>query len=183
MKLFHNLPLKLIAATVAATSVFVNLNTPEAIADEIPKTVSESDNYLRLLSVSASEITVGTRDTRYFFTINIPKSSRPLKKVSISQRRGVEPIKFKRRKVRAFGSRESQQRLKISDVDIDRNPQKLTVTFDPPVQPGQILTVVVRVNENPQSDGNYFFDVAVYPQGESGSMSLGVGRLRITSIR
>ncbi len=184
MKIFAQFPLKLIAVSIIFTSAYSIIFPQAVIANNIQQTVSENGDYLRLIGVHANETTVGTRNTRYTFTINVPKSSQPLEKISITQRGGLESIKFKGRKVKAYGSSKDQQKAQISQIDIDSKAQGLTATFDPPVLPGQILTVVLRVNENPLSDGNYFFDVVVYPQGKyETAVSLGAGRLRITSIR
>ncbi|MBW4667506.1 MAG: DUF2808 domain-containing protein [Cyanomargarita calcarea GSE-NOS-MK-12-04C] len=184
MKFFPQLPLKLIAATIIFTSADPIIFPQPVIASEIKKVAAENGDYLRLISVHTNESTVGTRNTRYTFTINVPKSSQPLKRISITQRGGLELIKFKGRKVKAYGSSKDQQKIQISQIDIDSKTQGLTATFDPLVQPGQILKIVLLVNENPLSDGNYFFNVVVYSQGKYETVvSLGTGRLRITSIR
>jgi Protein of unknown function (DUF2808) len=183
MKTFVQFTLKLITVSTIFTSTYSLILPQPIIASDIQE-IPENDDYLRLIGVQANESTVGSRNTRYTFTINVPKSSQPLEKISITQRGGLESIKFKGRKVKAYGSSKDQQKINISQIDIDSKTQGLTATFDPPVQPGQILTVVLLVNENPLSDGNYFFNVVVYPQGkDETAVSLGTGRLRITSIR
>ncbi len=184
MKIFPQSTLKLIAVTIIFTSADPIIFPQLVIASDIQQTVSENGDYLRLIGVHANESTVGTRNTRYTFTINVPKSSQPLEKISIVQRGGLESIKFEGRKAKAYGSSKDQQKVKISQINIHSKTQGLTATFDPPVQPGQILTVVLCVKENPLSDGNYFFNVVVYPQGKYEiAVFLGAGRLRITSIR
>jgi Protein of unknown function (DUF2808) len=188
MKIIQHLLPRLIVATVTLANIFTSIAIPAAIANEIQKnpqkSTLEAGDYLRLISIRASEMTVGTRNIEYAFTINVPKSSDPIEKVTIAQRSGLEIIKFNPSQVRAYGSSKEQRNVKISQVNTDSKTQGITATFDTPVQPGQVLKVVIGVNENPFSDGNYLFNVAVYSQGESdNALSLGVGRLRITSIR
>jgi Protein of unknown function (DUF2808) len=188
MKMFPNLRLKLVVGTIAAANFFISTTMPIVIANEIqkdaPKDILEPSDFLRLISVRASEITVGTRNIEYTFTINVPKSSGAIEKVSIAQRGGLETIRFNQSKIKAYGSSKEQRNLTITQVDINPDTQGLTATFDPPVQPGQTFRLVLGVNENPFSDGNYLFNVAVYAQGKSDvALSLGVARLRITSIR
>ncbi|MBF2066866.1 MAG: DUF2808 domain-containing protein [Calothrix sp. C42_A2020_038] len=147
------------------------------------KSASSDSNYLRLASVRASEITVGARDIQYIFTINIPESSQSIEKVFIAQRGKLEIIKFEQDKVSAYGGTEAQKELRISQANVDSKTRGLTVHFDPPVQSGQILTLSLGVNRNPFTSGQYLFDVVVYPLGRPDAISLGVGRIRITSIR
>ncbi|NJL64623.1 MAG: DUF2808 domain-containing protein [Methylacidiphilales bacterium] len=142
---------------------------------------SQNQNYLSLVSVRASEITVGARNTRYYFTINIPKSSRPLRKVNIVQRGGFDIIRFNLSQIRAYGINNTRKEIKITEIKPELNGQ--SVIFDPPVEPGQKLTLVMGVKENPRNDGNYLFEVTVFPEGKLElGQSLGIGRLRITSI-
>jgi hypothetical protein len=183
MKTFVQFTPKIIAVSIIFTSIYPLILPQPTIASNIEE-IPENEDYLRLIGVQANESTVASRNTKYTFTINVPKSSQPLEKISITQRGGLELIKFKGRNVKAYGSSKDQGKIKISQIDIDSKTQSLTAIFDPPIQPGQILTVVLPVNENPLSDGNYFFNVVVYLQGkDEAAVSLGTGRLRITSIR
>ncbi|NJL09502.1 MAG: DUF2808 domain-containing protein [Calothrix sp. SM1_7_51] len=179
---FRNLPFQLVIATATVVLANVVLNTSNFVVAESKKTVVTTMDYLHLENVRASEITVGTRNTNYIFTINIPKTSKPIEKVLITQRGRVEQIQFNGR-VRAAGSSAEQKKIEVSKVEIDRQMKGIIATFNPSVQPGQRLTVTLGVKENPISDGNYLFDVAVVPEGKSEAISLGIGRLRITSIR
>lgn len=182
MRPLRNLSFRLLTATVTSVLTYVSLNTGTSAIAENQKAPIAAVDYLHLVNVRANEITVGTRNTKYIFTINIPKSSRPIEKVSVTQRGRVEQIQFNG-KVKANGSSAEQKKITISQVEIDPKMKGVTATFDPKVQPGQLLTVKLGVKENPLSDGNYLFDVAVVPEGKSEALSLGVGRLRITSIR
>jgi hypothetical protein len=174
-------PLKLVAAIIA-TSIISVFETKPTFASPINQATSNQSDLLRLVGVRASEITIGARDVRYTFTINIPKSSQPIEKVQISQLGGLEVIKFDQSKIRASGSLEEQKKLTVSQVDVDSKTQGVIITFDPPVQSGQVLRVSVGVKQNPLTDGNYLFNTVVYPQGRPDAISLGVGRIRITSI-
>ncbi|AFZ01140.1 DUF2808 domain-containing protein [Calothrix sp. PCC 6303] len=142
---------------------------------------SQNQNYLSLVSVRASEITARARNTKYYFTINIPKSSRPLRKVNIVQRGGFDIVKFNLNQTKAYAINNTRKEIKITETKPELNGQ--SVTFDPPVESGQKLTLVMGVRENPQNDGNYLFEVTVFPEGKlEMGQSLGIGRLRITSM-
>lgn len=182
MQPLKKLPFRLIAATAVAFMPILGILIQPGFSNQ-PQKVSSIGNYLHLISLRANEITVGTRNTQYSFSINVPKTSKPIKKVSVSQRGGAEKINFNQSAVRVVGSSERQKPLKVSQVEIDSKTRGITATFDPPIKPGQVLTLTVGVDENPLSEGTYLFNVAVYTGKEPNPISLGVGRLRITSIQ
>ncbi|BAZ05691.1 DUF2808 domain-containing protein [Calothrix sp. NIES-3974] len=174
-----------IAITASVASL---LTIPPSGSVALPSDDSQAVNsqlkdkeYLSLVSVRANEITVGTRNTEYYFTINIPKSSHSLQKVNIAQRGGYDIIRFHQQRIRAYVIGEIRKEIKIANIEPES--QGISITFAEPVEPGQRLTVVMGVKENPLNDGNYLFVVTVFPEGKLDmGQSLGVGRLRITSV-
>jgi Protein of unknown function (DUF2808) len=176
---------KVFEVTTVFVAVFIIpvLEINPTFANQSDQATSSQNDLLRLVGARASEITVGARNVKYTFTINIPKTSQPIEKVLISQRGGLEVIKFDKDRIRASGNVEGQKELTISQVSIDSKTKGAAITFDPPVQSGQVLKVLLVVKDNPLTDGNYFFNVIVYPQGKPDAISLGVGRIRITAIR
>jgi hypothetical protein len=117
----------------------------------------------------------------YYFTISIPqKAGEPLQRVTITQQSGGDDIRFKLEDSRAFmGTRNRKgERLTLGEVTQEREKKTVSVTFDPPVSPGQIVTIGLRPVENPRFSGVYLFGVTAYPLGEkSHGQFLGFGRL------
>ena len=48
-----------------------------------------------------------------------------------------------------------------------KNDSEATVTFNPPIQPGQTVTVALDATANPWYGGVYLFGVTAYPEGNS----------------
>lgn len=117
----------------------------------------------------------------YYFTINVPENAgEPLQRVTITQREGVDNIRFDLEDSRAFvGTRSNKgARLPLGSVARDREKRSVSVIFDPPVTPGQIVTIGLRPVQNPRSSGVYLFGVTAFPVGEkSHGQFLSFGRL------
>ena len=61
---------------------------------------------------------------------------------------------------------------------IDEDQQSVTLTFDPPVAPGNTVTIALEPERNPRRSGVYLFGVTAYPSGEKTyGQFLGYGRL------
>jgi hypothetical protein len=60
------------------------------------------------------------------------------------------------------------------------NANQVTIAFDPPIAPGQTVTVSLQAHRNPQQGGVYLFGVTAFPMGERNSgLFLGCGRVNI----
>lgn len=116
----------------------------------------------------------------YYFTINIPENAgEPLRRVTITQREGTDNIRFNLKDSRAFiGTRSDRgARLTLGSVTKDRETKIVSLTFEPPVAPGQIVTIGLRPAQNPRFSGVYLFGVTAFPVGEkSHGQFLGFGR-------
>lgn len=115
---------------LALSWVGLEINTSFALPQNQSKqSISDSGNqdYLALFRVRASEITAGTRNTKYYFTINIPKYSRPLQKINIVQRGGLDPIRFKRDRIQAYVTGITKQHIKNTEIKSELNRQGITV--------------------------------------------------------
>ncbi len=56
----------------------------------------------------------------------------------------------------------------------------IRIAFDPPIAPGQTVTVSLQADRNPLQGGVYLFGVTAFPMGESNSgLFLGYGRVNI----
>ncbi|WP_157723268.1 DUF2808 domain-containing protein, partial [Salmonella enterica] len=75
-----------------------------------------------------------------------------------------------------------RQKLKFQDATSDRNTKTVSLTFDPPLSPGQIITIALKPVQNPQISGVYLFGVTAFPPGEKAhGQFLGYGRLQFYS--
>lgn len=121
----------------------------------------------------------------YYFTINVPENAgESLQKVTIAQKEGSENIRYRLDDTRAFvGTRERKEtQLKLGLVTNDRDTRTVSVNFDPPVTPGQTITIALRPVSNPSFSGVYLLGVTAYPVGEkSHGQFLGFGRFQFYS--
>jgi hypothetical protein len=66
----------------------------------------------------------------------------------------------------------------LGEVSQDRQTRAVTINFNPPIPPGQTVTVSLRPRQNPIFSGVYLFGITAYPQGEKAyGQFLGYGRL------
>ncbi|MHC5933614.1 DUF2808 domain-containing protein [Nostoc sp.] len=130
----------------------------------------------------------------YYFTINVPENAgESLQKVTIAQREGVENIDYNLNDTRAFvgtsdaygGLRRSKEtQLPLGQVTNERETRTVSVNFDPPVTPGQTITIALRPVSNPSFSGVYLLGVTAFPVGEkSHGQFLGFGRFQFYSNR
>ncbi|MFN6518589.1 MAG: DUF2808 domain-containing protein [Nostoc sp. CreGUA01] len=123
----------------------------------------------------------------YYFTINLPENAgESLQKVAIAQREGVQNIQYYLDDTRAFvGTRDRKgTELPLGPVTRERKTRTITVNFDPPVTPGQTVTIALRPVINPSFSGVYLLGVTAFPVGEkSHGQFLGFGRFQFQSNR
>lgn len=118
----------------------------------------------------------------YEFTIEVPEGAgEPLKAVTIAQKKNVEAIKFDVSESRAYIAGGSQVALASVGGAQAEGSNEVTIVFDKPVEPGQAVTVALKVKQNPQVPSVYLFGVTAYPPGEnSPGLYLGVARLHFS---
>ena len=123
----------------------------------------------------------------YYFTINVPENAgESLQKVTIAQKEGAENIDYNLNHTRAFvGTRDRKEsRLTLGPVTAERRTRTVTVNFEPPVTPGQTVTIALRPVMNPSFSGVYLLGVTAFPVGEkSHGQFLGFGRFQFYSNR
>ncbi|WP_442948321.1 DUF2808 domain-containing protein [Nostoc sp.] len=123
----------------------------------------------------------------YYFTINVPENAgESLQKVTIAQKEGAENIRYNLDDTRAFvGTRDRKEtQLKLGSVTNERKTRTVIVNFDPPVTPGQTITIALRPVSNPSFSGVYLLGVTAFPVGEkSHGQFLGFGRFQFYSNR
>ncbi|WP_374869547.1 DUF2808 domain-containing protein [Pelatocladus sp. BLCC-F211] len=138
------------------------------------------NNSPRLIRSAASFISSNTPAT-YQFTISVPKDAgESLEAVTIMQQPNVEKISFDLNQNRAFKGKSfaGGPALHLANIGGPKpRSNKVTVVFNPPVAPGNTVTVELRAKHNPKF-GVYLFGVTAYPAGEKGiGQFLGYGRL------
>ncbi len=140
-----------------------------------------------LVSTTATIKSVNAWGATYYFTINIPaQAGEPLGRVTIIQHEGADNVRFKLDDSRAFIGTRNQKgaRLPLAQVTQDRKKQTVVLNFDPPIAPGQTITIRLRPKENPRFSGVYLFGVTAYPWGQkSHGQFLGYGRLQFYGDR
>jgi Protein of unknown function (DUF2808) len=123
----------------------------------------------------------------YYFTINLPENAgESLQKVTIAQKEGSENIRYDLNDTRAFvrTSERKKSRLTLGPVTAERKTRTVTVNFEPPVTPGQTVTIALRPVKNPSFSGVYLLGVTAFPVGEkSHGQFLGFGRFQFYSNR
>lgn len=136
----------------------------------------------RLISASTPYNRTYEWGTTYYFTIEVPANAgEPLQRVNFNQIQGVDSIEFNPQTTFAFaGTRDRKGiTLGINAAKNQSEKQTFAVTFDPPVTPGQTVTVGLKTYQNPSFDGVYLFGVTAFPPGDKAAgQFLGIGRLQ-----
>ncbi|MBW4517483.1 MAG: DUF2808 domain-containing protein [Timaviella obliquedivisa GSE-PSE-MK23-08B] len=138
-----------------------------------------------LVNVATTERQTSASSASYYFTLSIPEDAgEPLQKVVIAQRDGstrARLVQFDAEDSRAFvGTRRDRgDELNLGENYFDRDAQTLSIVFDPPVSPGNTVTLELQPRRNPRRDGVYLFGVTAYPPGTAPyGQFLGYGRLQ-----
>ncbi|MEL7053814.1 MAG: DUF2808 domain-containing protein [Cyanobacteria bacterium J06588_5] len=115
------------------------------------------------------------RQSEYFFTLDFPADAvEPLQKLTFEQIEGVSYPRYHPGDSYALGADRSPLPITATDNDDDRT---VTVEFDPPVQPGQQITVALRAR-NPR-DGIYLYRLTAFPVGATDGQYAGIERFNI----
>lgn len=166
-----------LALTVAIGAVVDGLATAVQLRDGTVYFVQPPD----LFDATTTFKGVNMWGATYYFTISVPENAgEPLQRVTITQREGADNIRYDLDDSRAFvGTRSNKgAQLTLGAVTRDREKRTVSVTFDPPVPPGKIVTIGLRPVRNPRIAGVYLFGVTAFPPGEkSHGQFLGFGRL------
>lgn len=180
-------------AWLAATLVTVLGTTvlAEAFNNSATQAVQLSDGKVyfvqppRLVAASATQTQTSISGATYYFTLAVPENAgEPLQRIAISQQdatNSARVVEYELDETRAFvGTRRDRDNaLPLGETTFDPDSQTVFVTFDPPVAPGTTVTVGLRPERNPLTDGLYLFGVTAFPAGESAyGQFLGYGRLQ-----
>ncbi|NEQ31232.1 MAG: DUF2808 domain-containing protein [Leptolyngbya sp. SIO4C5] len=139
----------------------------------------------QLLEATTTRDRAQTRNATYYFTLELPEAAgEPLAKVVIEQHnaRLTSNLRYHLDESAAFAGypRGERSPLPLSSVSQDEDSEAITFTFEPPVEPGQVVTLSLSPVRNPRWGGTYLFGVTAFPEGEQvRSQFTGYGRLRI----
>ena len=140
----------------------------------------------RLVKASTTVSSARAWGATYYFTIDLPAGAgEPLHKLVLHQKEGADEIAFRLDESEAFqGDRSnpgSPFQLAATTSDGDGT---LSVIFDPPIAPGQRVTLSLRPVHNPVFSGVYLIGVTAFPAGEKAQgYSMGYGRLHFYDDR
>jgi Protein of unknown function (DUF2808) len=156
--------------------------SPAILSGQLPDGRIFFDRSPRLLDATTPYNQTRIRNVPYYFTVEIPENvGKPLGKILIQQRQGLANIQFRLSETTAFVGTSSDrgEPLSIGEVAIDAQTGGVSVTFDPPVSPGQTITISLVAAMNPSQSGVYLFGVTAFPAGDEVlSLYLGPGRLQ-----
>lgn len=172
--------LKYLGATFAVTGLITCL-TSASLAIQFSDGTTSFEKSPLLLDAITTYSSVRVPAAKYYFTINVPQDAgEPVEKIVIGQRYSPETISFYPEKTVAFEGtyRNRGERFTIKNSEWDRGMETVTVTFEPPIPPGNTITLRLKPIKNPDYGGVYLFGVTVFPVGEnSRGLYLGAGRI------
>jgi Protein of unknown function (DUF2808) len=167
--------------TIALFSLFLLVSATSAIELKDGKTYFEKPP--RLIGSTASQNGTYIWGVTYYFTVQIPEGAgESLEKLDIELQASPDRPIFSSSSTEAFEGtrRKPKDKIPLKDVMIDPKTQVVSVTFDPPVEPGKTVTVRIYPVRNPDTGGTYLYGVTAFPKGEKPAPQfLGFGRIRI----
>jgi hypothetical protein len=193
----------IVLLTLTASPSFA---TPRIVISEAPlfeeQTISDTNNYSsiyeptpehnffhkspRLIDSQVTHDNTNSIYSTYYFTIEVPADSHSaLKAIKIEQRENrSEKVAFKQNETLASlgDTYHAEQPLSLMAIGGEGDETgSVIVSFEQPIQPGEIVTIGIKPKRNPDQGGVYLFGVTAYPEGESSQgLYLGVGRFHFT---
>ncbi|MGG6269339.1 DUF2808 domain-containing protein [Leptolyngbya sp. AN03gr2] len=171
--------LKIAAIAVLSSGLWVIATSAIELADG--KTYFEKPP--RLIGSTTSQNGTYIWGATYYFTVQLPDDAgEPLQKLKIQLQASPGRPFFNTSRTEAFEGKRKKpgKKLSLKDVKIDTQTQLVSVTFDPPVQPGSTVTVRIYPVRNPNAGGTYLYGVTAFPTGtQPAGQFLGFGRIRI----
>jgi hypothetical protein len=175
MNYSHIFRLSLQMAT-ALLAFYLSSSRPVRAGHENGKTFF---NHPPILQRSAVRNSAANNPATYEFTLTVPTNAgEPLQAVTISQNTNIETVAFEVNRSSAFAGNSYKKgaMLPLAPIGGPGLPGEAMIVFDPPVQPGQTVTIAIPVQRNPTS-GVYLFGVTTYPAGKNAlGQFLGYGR-------
>ncbi|MBD2020839.1 DUF2808 domain-containing protein [Leptolyngbya sp. FACHB-36] len=160
----------LLAASVFVPPVVAGQVGDKTFFDRVPRLVRTATDNLQTYIAGAT----------YEFTLSVPADAgAPLEAVTIAPDAATE-FDVSRSVAYVNGSRSAT--LASVGGPQSTNSNAATIVFDPPIQPGQTVTISLKAQRNPDREGTRLFGITAYPAGENGvGQFLGFGRLTFYS--
>jgi hypothetical protein len=140
----------------------------------------------RLTHARTTRNLVGENNPTYYISFTFPAAAEePLDKVVISLDEGRrDPVfGYQLDATRAFASSpQGDEELSLGNVTQDNDTKTLTIQFDPPVLPGNPITLALKPNRNPRFEGVYLFGINAFPVGAEPEPTF-VGYARLSFYR
>jgi len=166
-----------VAGAIASSLLLTSLPLQAQETPALTPATNPAISFRRPLRVSSVRVPNNweLRRSEYLFTFDFPAEAvEPLEKLVFDQIEGVGYPRYQSDDSYAFET-DSGERLSLSTVENDQDQRKVTVVFDPPVEPGRQVTVALRAR-NPR-DGLYIYQLSAFPVGASVGQYAGVERL------
>ena len=177
------LPLKQIESLSKLALIAILAFDASSLAGQFPDGRIFFESSPTLVNFFATFQSVRAWGAKYYLIIALPPSlGAPLGKVTLQQQPNIQTIAFLVDQTFAFlGDRNQRgEKLTLKSTTFDPNTQTITVIFDPPVPPGNTVSIGLKPVRNPDYGGVYQFGITAYPPGDnSPGLALGVGRLTI----
>lgn len=132
----------------------------------------------RLEETTTTHNGAGAFGATYYFTLSLPlDAGEPLQRVTFAQAEGVDRIDFILKRTHAYRNNRRRDTVALGAITTDAQ-EDVSVRFDPPIQPGETVTLGLRPEHNPNTGGIYLFSVTAFPAGEKAhGQFVGFGRL------
>ncbi|MEO1509288.1 MAG: DUF2808 domain-containing protein [Cyanobacteria bacterium J06633_23] len=171
-----------LGASLTIGAIANSLLPPTARAIELANGTTAFVRPPQFLSAFTTNDSVMRRNATYFFTLELPADAdAPLQSVVIAPQnltRYLQPYRLEKTVAFSGTPGDSENALGVGSVSIDEDTKAITVDFEPPVAPGQLVTVGLRPQRNPRLDGTYVFRVIAVPEGDQPQTHIaGHGRL------
>lgn len=128
--------------------------------------------------------TVFYPDPIYYFVLSLsPQAGEPLERVVIKPLTNQENIYFIPSRTQAWPKNNQKQKFTLGSVTVNPNTYDLSITFAPPISPGEVITIAVSPNRNPALDGVYQFGITAFPVGGDKAIGQQIGTARFTFYR
>lgn len=125
---------------------------------------------LRLIDSYATRTTAGDSSVTYYLTIDFPvQAEEALDRIEVQLEQGRAPeLRYRLNAIEVFQETAAGTRaVPLGELTHDRDSQTLTITFDPPLEPGGQLLLALRPVRNPWFAGVYLFATRAFPVGET----------------
>ena len=156
-------------------------SAPQVVADQVIKpSSSRSQGFFAVPTLDSFSTTsdISYNSATYEVKLTVPANAgRALQAVRIKQEPNFERVDFTASEIKAVLP--NGKTTPIEPVQPAKTDGDATVVFNPPLKPGQIVTIELPVHSNP-NDGIYLFGVTAIPTGNTvRNQFLGFGRLHI----